>query len=104
MSTASGRTAFIGSSCRRRPDVGSNPSSAPAPRQQAEDETGTGDSLEDGPFPIKGSDKQFVMDWTTEEHTDVSVPVTAEGPGAEALTGQRPNTYVHEVLSGGLGL
>jgi alkaline phosphatase len=69
----------------------------------AEDETGTGDSLEDGPFPIKGSDKQFVMDWTTEEHTDVPVPVTAEGPGAEALTGQHPNTYVHDVLTRALG-
>jgi len=70
----------------------------------AEDETGTGESGEDGPFPIKGSDKQFVMDWTTEEHTDVPVPVTAEGPGAEALTGQHPNTVVHDVLSRGLGL
>jgi alkaline phosphatase len=70
----------------------------------AEDETGTGDSLEDGPFPIKGSDKQFVMDWTTEEHTDVPVPVTAEGPGAEALTGRHPNTYVHDVVTRALGL
>jgi alkaline phosphatase len=70
----------------------------------ADDETGTGDSIEDGPFPIKGSDKQFVMDWTTEEHTDVPVPVTAEGPGAEALTGQHPNTYVHQVLTRALNL
>jgi alkaline phosphatase len=69
-----------------------------------EDETGTGDSLKDGPFPIKGSDKQFVMDWTTEEHTDVPVPVTAEGPGAETFTGEHPNTYVHEVLTRALGL
>jgi alkaline phosphatase len=70
----------------------------------AEDETGTGESLEDGPFPIKGSDKQFVMDWTTEEHTDVPVPVTAEGPGAGTLTGEHPNTYVHDVLGRALGL
>ena len=41
--------------------------------------------------------------WTTEEHTDVPVPGTAEGPGAEALTG-RPNAYVHEVLTRALGL
>lgn len=44
------------------------------------------------------------MDWTTEEHTDVPVPVTAVGPGAETLTGQHPNTYVHDVLSRALGL
>ena len=55
-------------------------------------------------FTIKASDKQFVMDWTTEEHTDVPVPVTAEGPGAEALTGQHPNTYVHDVLTRAFGL
>jgi alkaline phosphatase len=58
----------------------------------------------DGPFPVKGSDKQFVLNWTTEEHTDVPVPVTAEGPGAEALTGQHPNTHVHGVLAGALGV
>ena len=28
------------------------------------------------------------MDWTTTEHTDVAVPVTAEGPGSEACFGQ----------------
>jgi alkaline phosphatase len=71
---------------------------------EADDETGTGDSVEDGPFPIKGSDKQFVLDWTTTEHTDVPVPVTAEGAGAEALTGQHPNTYMHEVLTRTLGI
>ena len=54
----------------------------------ADDETGTGESVEDGPFPIKGSNQQFVMDWTTTEHTGVPVPVTGEGPGSEAFTGQ----------------
>ena len=44
------------------------------------------------------------MDWTTEDHTDVAVPVTADGPGAEAFTGQHPNTYVHDVLTRALGL
>ena len=70
----------------------------------AQDETGTGDSVEDCPFPIKGSDKQFVMDWTTSEHADVPVPVTAEGPEAEGFTGEHPNTYAHEVLVKALGL
>jgi alkaline phosphatase len=68
------------------------------------DETGTDLSVEDGPFPIKGGDQQFVLDWTTTGHTDVPVPVTAEGTGAEALTGQHPNTFVHEVLARTLGL
>jgi alkaline phosphatase len=63
------------------------------------DESGAGLSAEDGPFPIKGSDKTFTMDWTTGSHTDVPVPVSAVGPGADKLTGQHPNTFVHEVLA-----
>ena len=70
----------------------------------ANDETGTGASVEDGPFPIQGSDKQFVMDWTTTGHTDNPVPVTADGRGADAFTGQHPNTYVYDVLSRALGV
>jgi alkaline phosphatase len=70
----------------------------------ADDETGTGESVEDRPFPIKGSNQQFVMDWTTTEQTDVPVPVTAEGPGSEAFTGQHTNTYVHDVLARAVGL
>jgi alkaline phosphatase len=65
----------------------------------ADDENGDAESLEDGPFPVAGSRQTFVMDWTTTEHTDVPVPVTAEGPGADRFTGEHPNTYVHEVLS-----
>jgi len=65
----------------------------------AEDESGTAPSTEDGPFPVRGGDgKDFVMDWTTTSHTGVDVPVTAAGPGSERLTGKHPNTYVHEVL------
>lgn len=65
----------------------------------ADDETGDGDSVEDGPFPVPGTTQTFVMDWTTTEHTDVPVPVTAEGPGADRFAGQHPNTFVHDVLS-----
>ncbi|SCD85060.1 alkaline phosphatase, partial [Streptomyces sp. SolWspMP-sol7th] len=43
------------------------------------DETGSGQSTEDGPFPIRDSDKSFTLDWTTGQHTSVAVPVTAEG-------------------------
>ena len=63
------------------------------------DESGPGVSAEDGPFPVRGSDKQFVMDWTTTSHTGVDLPLTAAGPGAERLTGKFPNTYVHDVLA-----
>jgi alkaline phosphatase len=62
------------------------------------DESGDGISAEDGPFPIRGSNRTFRMDWTTSGHTDAPVPVSAVGPGALQLTGQHPNTYVHEVL------
>jgi alkaline phosphatase len=65
----------------------------------ATDESGTGQSVEDGPFPIKGSSQSFVIDWTTGGHTSVAVPVTAEGPGADLFSGQHPNTFVHDVLS-----
>ena len=65
----------------------------------SDDETGDAESVEDGPFPVAGGTQSFVMDWTTTEHTDVPVPVTAEGPGADRFTGEHPNTYVHDVLS-----
>lgn len=65
----------------------------------AADESGSGVSAEDGPFAIQGSDKQFVMDWTTSGHTGVDVPVTADGPLSDQFSGKHPNTYVHQVLS-----
>jgi len=63
------------------------------------DESGDGISAEDGPFDVKGSDKQFVLDWTTSGHTDAPVPVSAIGPGAARFSGQHPNTFVHRVLA-----
>ncbi|MYR30332.1 MULTISPECIES: alkaline phosphatase [unclassified Streptomyces] len=63
------------------------------------DETGSGQSTEDGPFPIRNSDKSFTIDWTTGQHTSVAVPVTAEGPTADRFNGKHANTYVHTVLS-----
>jgi alkaline phosphatase len=61
-------------------------------------------SGEDGPFTVKGSDKKFLMDWTTTGHTGVDVPVTASGPGSEAFSGKHPNTLVYSVLRDGLGV
>ncbi|WP_433243782.1 alkaline phosphatase [Streptosporangium sp. CA-135522] len=65
----------------------------------ATDETGTSPSTEDGPFPVKGSNLQFNLDWTTSGHTGVDVPVTATGPLSELFTGKHPNTHVHDVLA-----
>ncbi|MDN4519878.1 alkaline phosphatase [Mycolicibacterium austroafricanum] len=52
-----------------------------------------------GPFPIKGTDREFKVDWTTPEHTGTMVPVTAAGPLAERFTGVHPNTYVYDVVT-----
>src|SRR3954454_11229227 len=63
------------------------------------DESGDGISSEDGPFPIRGGNQSFTMDWSTSGHTDAPVPISAAGPGSLQLTGQHPNTYVHDVLA-----
>jgi alkaline phosphatase len=59
---------------------------------------GTTVSGEDGPFAVAGSDKQFVLDWTTTGHTGAPTVVTAQGPGSEDLVGYYPNTHLHEVM------
>ncbi|WP_328887323.1 alkaline phosphatase [Streptomyces sp. NBC_00316] len=64
----------------------------------AADESGDAISAEDGPFSIRGSDRKFIIDWTTSGHTSVDVPVTASGPLSDSFTGKHPNTYVHDVL------
>jgi alkaline phosphatase len=63
---------------------------------------GVGVSGEDGPFPVAGSDRTFVLDWTSTQHTGAPTVVTAEGPGSEQLTGTYRNTHLYEVLSGAL--
>lgn len=59
-------------------------------------------SGEDGPFTIAGSDKQFVLDWTTGGHTGVPVPVLAQGPLSDHLAGTYRNTAIHDVLAAAL--
>lgn len=51
-----------------------------------------------GPFTIKGTDREFKVDWTTAEHTGTVVPVTAAGPLAERFTGVHHNTHVYDVV------
>ncbi len=50
-----------------------------------------------GPFKIKGTHREFKVDWTTPEHTGGYVPVTADGPLSELLTGVHHNTHVFDV-------
>lgn len=62
------------------------------------DESGTGASTEDGPFPVAGTNSSFNIDWTTTGHTAVDVPVTAMGPGSALLTGIYENTHIYQVI------
>ena len=47
---------------------------------------------------MAASDKRFLVDWTTTNHTAEDVPVTAMGPGGEDLVGVYENTHVHDVM------
>nr|WP_087071246.1 alkaline phosphatase [Paenibacillus bovis] len=64
----------------------------------ADDESGDGESKEDGPFTIAGSKEQFYVDWTTGGHSAVDVALTAMGPGSEEFTGNYQNTAIHDKL------
>lgn len=61
-------------------------------------ESGEGRTSEDGPFQVAASDKKFLVDWTTTNHTAEDVPVTAMGPGAENLVGVYENTHIHDAM------
>lgn len=56
------------------------------------------DDTVDGPFPVAGTGKDFWVDWSTDGHTPVAVPVTAAGPGAKRLTGNFENTHIHDAI------
>lgn len=61
-------------------------------------ESGEGRTAEDGPFSVPGTDKKFVVDWTTANHTAEDVPVTAMGPGSQLLSGVYENTHVFDAM------
>ena len=61
-------------------------------------ESGEGRTAEDGPFRVANSDKKFLVDWTTTNHTAEDVPVTAMGPGGENLVGVYENTHIHDAM------
>lgn len=64
----------------------------------AADESGDGESTEDGPFTVRGTKLKFYVDWTTEGHTAADTPITAGGPGASALEGVIENTEVFDAM------
>ena len=61
-------------------------------------ESGGGRTTEDGPFQVANSDKSFLVDWSTTNHTAEDVPVTAMGPGGDSLVGVYENTHVHDAM------
>jgi alkaline phosphatase len=65
-------------------------------------ESGEGRTEEDGPFRVANSDKKFLVDWTTTNHTAEDVPVTAMGPGGENLVGVYQNTHIHDAMASAL--
>ena len=65
-------------------------------------ESGEGRTSEDGPFRVANSDKKFLVDWSTTNHTAEDVPVTAMGPGGENLVGVYENTHIHDAMAGAL--
>ena len=65
-------------------------------------ESGEGRTAEDGPFRVANSDKEFLVDWTTTNHTAEDVPVTAMGPGGQNLVGVYENTHIHDAMLGAL--
>lgn len=67
-------------------------------------ERGEGVTAEDGPFGAPGTDRRFVVDWTTTNHSAEDVPLTAMGPGSERLSGVYENTHVHDAMVAAMGL
>ena len=61
-------------------------------------ESGAGRTSEDGPFRVANSDKKFLVDWTTTNHTAEDVPLTAMGPGSSNLVGVYENTHIHDAM------
>ncbi len=57
----------------------------------------SGVSGEDGPFDTSDGG-QFYVNWSTIDHTGVNVPVTAQGPCSDNLTGVYENTFIYDVM------
>jgi alkaline phosphatase len=67
------------------------------------DESGAGETAEDGPIPVANSNLKMSVDWTTGQHTGGATPITAQGPGAERLGRVQQNTDVHDSIARAMG-
>ena len=59
---------------------------------------GEGSYLQDGPFQMPDG-SNFWVDWTITGHMPDPVPVTAQGPYSEMLSGEYPLTRIFEAMS-----
>jgi alkaline phosphatase len=53
---------------------------------------------------VMPDDTAFKVTWSTSSHTDSDIPTTAQGPGAELLSGRYENTHIFEVMRTALWL
>jgi hypothetical protein len=61
----------------------------------------SGLASEDGPFfTLDGS--EFYVNWTTGGHTGADVPISAQGPWSDLLSGEYRNTYIHTIMHAAL--
>ncbi|WP_165313326.1 alkaline phosphatase [Vibrio ziniensis] len=63
--------------------------------------TPTGAANEDGPFFMPNGDS-FYVNWSTNSHTSVNVPISAQGPNSDRFSGVHDNTFIYTVMSGAL--
>ena len=59
---------------------------------------GEGSYRQDGAFQMPDG-SSFWVDWTTTSHTPDSIPVTAQGPYSEMLSGEYSLTKIFETMS-----
>ena len=52
---------------------------------------------EDGPFNMPDN-TPFFINWTSDTHTPIDIPVTSTGPLSESLIGTYENTYIFDVM------
>ena len=69
--------------------------------QESDGDSGKSSAKES--FTVPNSNKKVEIEWATEDHTAVFVPITAIGPGAEHLTGIYQNTHIFDVLANAIG-
>lgn len=58
---------------------------------------GAGSYRQDGPFPMPGG-SSFWVDWSSGSHSAENIPVTAQGPYAQMLSGVYPLSQIFETM------